>query len=162
VRYLNVYGVATISRLLKIIGLFCKRALQKRPIFFKETYNFKEPTNRSHPIYQVLTLRALESNPHLSMKCVHKYERVKSAVMCTHINVLCLRISTRHVCSDIYTYQWGVCTNMNESRLESCPHELMRGVHKYERDMSATMSSHINQVYSQIWTRHVWSHIHTY
>jgi len=42
--------VATMSRLLKIIGLFCKRALPKRPIFFKETYNFKEPTNRSHPI----------------------------------------------------------------------------------------------------------------
>jgi len=44
------YGVATISRLLKSIGLFCKRALQKKPIFSKETYNFKEPTNRSHPI----------------------------------------------------------------------------------------------------------------
>jgi len=43
------YGVATISRLLKI-GLFCKRDLQKRPIFSKETYTFKEPTNRSHPI----------------------------------------------------------------------------------------------------------------
>ena len=42
--------MATISRLLKSIGLFCKRALQKRPIFSKETYNFKEPTNRSHPI----------------------------------------------------------------------------------------------------------------
>ena len=26
----NTYGVATISRLLKIIGLFCKRALEKR------------------------------------------------------------------------------------------------------------------------------------
>jgi len=45
-----VYGVATISRLLKITGLFCKKALQKRPIFCKETYDFKEPTNRSHPI----------------------------------------------------------------------------------------------------------------
>jgi len=33
-----------------MIGLFCKRALQKRPIFSKETYNFKEPTTRSHPI----------------------------------------------------------------------------------------------------------------
>ena len=33
-----------------IIGLFCKRALQKRPIFSKETYIFKEPTNRSHPV----------------------------------------------------------------------------------------------------------------
>ena len=42
--------VASISRLLKMIGLYCKRALQKRPIFSKETYNFKEPTNRSRPI----------------------------------------------------------------------------------------------------------------
>jgi len=44
------YGVATISRLLKMIGLFCKRALQKRRYSAKETYDFKEPTNRSHPI----------------------------------------------------------------------------------------------------------------
>ena len=44
------YGVAMISRLLKNIGLFCKRALQKRPIFCNETHIFKEPTNRCHPI----------------------------------------------------------------------------------------------------------------
>jgi len=44
------YGVATISRLLKIISLFCKRALQKRQYSAKETCNFKEPTNRSHLI----------------------------------------------------------------------------------------------------------------
>jgi len=48
--YMDCYGLATISRLLQIIGLFCKRARQKRPIFSKETYNFKEPTNHSHPI----------------------------------------------------------------------------------------------------------------
>jgi len=46
----DTYGVATISRLLKIIGLFCKRALQKRGYSAHETYTFKEPTNRSHPI----------------------------------------------------------------------------------------------------------------
>ena len=33
------------SRLLKMIGLFCKRALQKKRYPAKETYNFKEPTN---------------------------------------------------------------------------------------------------------------------
>ena len=43
-------GVATISRLLKIIGLFCKRALYKRLYSAKETYDFKEPTDCSHPI----------------------------------------------------------------------------------------------------------------
>ena len=48
------YGVATISRMLKNIGLFCKRDLQKRPIFCKETYIFKHPTTRSHPIFMVM------------------------------------------------------------------------------------------------------------
>jgi len=45
------YGVATISRLLQIIGVFCKRALWKRLYSAKETYNFKEPTRRSHSIW---------------------------------------------------------------------------------------------------------------
>ena len=45
------YGMATISRRLKIIGLFCKRALQKRRYSAKETYIFKEPTNQSHHMY---------------------------------------------------------------------------------------------------------------
>jgi len=44
------YGVATISRLLKIIGLFCRISSLLQGSFTKETYNFKEPTNRSHPI----------------------------------------------------------------------------------------------------------------
>jgi len=42
--------MATISRLLKIIGLFCKRALEKTLHSPIETCNFKEPTNRSHPV----------------------------------------------------------------------------------------------------------------
>ena len=46
------YGVATIIRLLKIIGLFCKRALEKRRYSAKETNNFKESTNRSHPMHR--------------------------------------------------------------------------------------------------------------
>ena len=42
--------MAEIRRLLQIIGLFCKRALLKRPYSANETYDFKEPSNRSHPI----------------------------------------------------------------------------------------------------------------
>ena len=61
------YGVATISRMLKNIGLFCKRALQKRPVFCKETCIFKHPTNRSHPIamhesYDLSLLKAINYN----------------------------------------------------------------------------------------------------
>jgi len=44
------YGVASVSRIDKIIGLLCKRALQKRPYFAKETCNLIDPTDRSHPI----------------------------------------------------------------------------------------------------------------
>ena len=38
------------SRIDEIIGLFCKRALYKRRYSAKETYNFMDPTDRSHPI----------------------------------------------------------------------------------------------------------------
>jgi len=44
------YGVATVSRIDKIIGLFCKRALQKRRYSAKDTYILIDPTDRSHPI----------------------------------------------------------------------------------------------------------------
>jgi len=49
----------------QIVGLFCKQALWKRQYSAKETYHFKEPTNRSHPIWSALwlTLNGLLSLP---------------------------------------------------------------------------------------------------
>ena len=44
------YGVALVSRIDKMIGLFCKRALYKRRYSAKETCHFIDPTDRSHPI----------------------------------------------------------------------------------------------------------------
>jgi len=38
--HVRSYGVARISRLLEIIGLFCQRALSKRRYSAKETYHF--------------------------------------------------------------------------------------------------------------------------
>jgi len=43
------YGVATSSRLPKIQVSFAKEPY-KRDNFSKETYDFKEPNNRSHPL----------------------------------------------------------------------------------------------------------------
>ena len=48
------YEVASISRFLKITGLFCKRALQKKQYSTKENYSFEEHTNRSHPIHSYI------------------------------------------------------------------------------------------------------------
>ena len=45
------YGVALVSRIDTIIGLFCKRGLLTRRYSAKETYNFIDPTDRSHPIH---------------------------------------------------------------------------------------------------------------
>jgi len=42
--------VATISRLFKIIGLFCRISYLSWDSFAKETYDWKEPTNRVPPI----------------------------------------------------------------------------------------------------------------
>jgi len=47
------YGVATISRLLKIIGLFCRVWSLLQGSFAKETQNFKEPTHLSFPISRI-------------------------------------------------------------------------------------------------------------
>jgi len=47
------YGVATISKLLKIIGLFCRISSLLWGSFAKETYNCKEPTNRRYPIWRI-------------------------------------------------------------------------------------------------------------
>ena len=42
--------MATVSRRLKITGLFCRISSLLQGSFAKETCHFKEPTDRSHPI----------------------------------------------------------------------------------------------------------------
>ena len=44
------YGVAVVSRIDKIIGLFCRIWFLLYVSFAKETYNLIDPTDRSHPI----------------------------------------------------------------------------------------------------------------
>jgi len=51
------YGVATISRLLKNIRLFCRISALLWGSFAKETYDLKEPTNRSHPACDIFKKR---------------------------------------------------------------------------------------------------------
>ena len=52
------YGVDKISRLLKIICLFCRVQSFLQGSFAKETYNFEEPPNHSHPICKTGTEHA--------------------------------------------------------------------------------------------------------
>jgi len=57
------YGVATISMLLKITSLFCRISSLLQGSFAKETYNFKEPTSRSHPIRVTWLLHVCDMTP---------------------------------------------------------------------------------------------------
>jgi len=52
-RHICSYAVALVSSIDKIIGLFCKRAQEKRLYSAKETCNLIEPTNRSHSFARV-------------------------------------------------------------------------------------------------------------
>ena len=54
------YWVATSSRLLPNIGLFCRTMSLVYCFLTKETYVFREPTNRSHPIQDQLNRRWLK------------------------------------------------------------------------------------------------------
>jgi len=66
--------VATISRLLKIIGLLCRISSLLYISFAKETYNFKEPTSRSHPIAALwLTDKAKSFLTLLSSPATHRH-----------------------------------------------------------------------------------------
>jgi len=54
-------GVATSSRLLKIIGLFCRISSLLKGSFAKETYNFKEPTNMGYWMFVTRWLQVVGS-----------------------------------------------------------------------------------------------------
>jgi len=104
------FGVATISRLLKMIRLFCKRALWKRLYSAEGTDNSKEPTNRSHPIHinkhtnkQASVIIAGES----ICLCVCVFACV-SVRMCLYFNVcICVGVCMhKHVRVHVHT---GLC-----------------------------------------------------
>ena len=80
----HTYGVATISRLLKIIGLFCRISSLLYGSFAKKTLTFKEPTNRSHSIWISLVF-------HVIAFCL-TYEWVTFHIWMSHVihvNELC-------------------------------------------------------------------------
>ena len=64
-----------ISRLLKIIGLFCRIQSLLYVSFAKENYNLKEPTNRSHPITSKTGISSLYIQVYRQMvaiTCLHR------------------------------------------------------------------------------------------
>ena len=88
-------GVASVSRIDKIIGLFCKRALWKRRYSAKETYNLIDPTYHRHPIHMHVLVYILDSAlDHIcTYMCMHLIYRWYTDT-CTN----------RYICIYTYTY----------------------------------------------------------
>jgi len=86
-----------ISRPLKIIGLSCKRALQKRLYSAKETYHFKEPTNRSHPQTRSLLVSLLLSLTSTATY-VSLYTLYQRNMACgNHVEYVTIHATHRHI-----------------------------------------------------------------
>jgi len=101
------YEVATISRLLKIIGHFCKRAPYNRLYSAKETCNFMEPTNHSHPVgFWASKSQYTHARTHArTYTHVHTHIRART---CTHTHTIqydahCA--DTQQHCKSSYKYE---------------------------------------------------------
>ena len=115
----------------KTICLFCKRALQKSLYSAKETYNVKEPTNRSHPIYilsyiwlflcvlRVLCLvKQMTHAIHCHTYC-HTYDNSRRHVCCCHIRCVYDKSThVKHVCSVSHVLFYTCCcfTHVDDAR----------------------------------------------
>ena len=75
--------MATVSRLDKIIGLFCKRALQKRQYSAEETCGFIDPTDRSHPI--CILFACVYVTRQLYLVGVYVCDRAEHALVHVHV-----------------------------------------------------------------------------
>jgi len=133
----------TISRLLKIIGLFCKRALQKKWYSAKETYNFKEPTNRSHPIYDMTSVMHSVHLCDISLYHTTKLTQQHDAFIMRNVTWLLTEkggfhllarscetwlIHTWHDSPSTATHSWCDMTRYKKNTGKICPKKLLNKV----------------------------------
>jgi hypothetical protein len=151
-------GVATMSRLLKITGLFCRISSFLQGSFAKETYTFKEATNRSHRMFIWYCLRGGPQSPHVShtwlnyiphaceSRHIHDWDHVTSHITIrelehfTHFTRVNWIMSTSHM---IFIWIWSCHTfRMCELDHEHQSHDV------YE--LHHVMSHYMHQIISHI------------
>jgi len=87
------YGVATVCRIDKVTGLFCRISSLLQGSFAKETYDLIDPTNQSHPI------RHITHTSHIRMKWVMSHTCIQThhthITHTSHIHHTYIRNETR-------------------------------------------------------------------
>jgi len=79
------YGVVMVSRIDKIIGLFCRILSLLQGSFAKETYDFIDPTNQSHPIHVLSGLPFSSLSLPLPPVHVHTHTQTHWEYECGHM-----------------------------------------------------------------------------
>jgi len=108
----------------KIIGLFCKRDLQKRRYSAKETYNWIDPTDRSHPVCVTWLIQRCVMTKITCMRWLIHVYKVTRCLISMRVVFICMRSSgSLRCCSALpcvavrcsvlqhvavsYSYVWG-------------------------------------------------------
>jgi len=126
--------------MLKNIGLFCKRDLQKRPIFCKETYIFKHPTNRSHPISRSIAIDSFD-RLHSHTLCKARYTPKRALYTLKRAlhtpervdrDRLLGQTPLHTLCTALYTPKRALCT------LKRALHTLERAQHIFQKPSTHT------------------------
>jgi len=154
------YGVVTSMYPLKITGLFCKRPLYKRRYSAKETYNFKEPTNRSHPIRVLVTEYSLFYRALLQKRPI-----ILRSLLLVAPHTMCDKWTQQHTThthsirhdsqsDDIHTRNWthlqkNPAQKWTFSDIDASTHTL----HTHTHTLSIRLASQSNTMYTTIDTR---------
>ena len=163
---MTCYGVASVSRIHKIIGLFCKRDLQKRLFSAKETYNLNDPTNHSHPIYVslvsciaclfCLVISVARVSCHVCLCCLSYMSLGCPVPSLVRVHTLCLSLA--HSLCLVRRHAWGVlqyvAVRVGWQNHTSCHTRWMSHVTRKERVMSHVLMSHVTL---NGWVRSPWT-----
>jgi len=138
------------SRLLKITRHFCKRALWKRLYSAKETYNLKEPTNRSHPIIRHMnesyhTREQVTSNTWTHESTTHCNTLQHTVTHCNtlqHIATHCSTLQHAATHTATHSHEW-VISHMRTSHVTLTSHSWVK---RQTHESCGLSMSHVTRV----------------
>ena len=160
----KLYVVATICTLLKIVVLFCKRALQKRRYSAKETYNLKEPLVVATPF---------DTSGPFSVQIYFGSCRKKNAVLLTMLSEQRVRKECRERVESVQREQrvrvWeSACVSLVNSEAFLCKHSQQCGIffackyrHRHTQIQTQTQTYARTHTHTHTHT-HIHAHTHTH
>jgi len=151
------YGVATISRLLTIIGIFCRISSLLQGSSAKETCNFKEPTNLSHRI----SAHHIFDIPTKTYTYTHVYLYTFDFPFCVSYSMsyLCFAwyFALKKTCSDVSFAGYSL---FYRALLQKRP--ILYGIFCWGRRVPMYVISHLMTIRIVIWYHAILHKVYTY